>query len=119
MEIVETNSQARRLAMLCHLLSFAYCILRMGLVLAPALIWMSQRRHYTFVDDQGRESVNFQITVLLAALVALGLANFVPKIGYNLLFVIGLIHLVLTFIAAYQANRGVAYRYPLCWRLIK
>lgn len=119
MEVVESNPQARRLAMACHLLSFAYCIIRMGLILGPAILWMTQRRRFPFVDDQGKESVNFQITVLGAALLIGLLSHPFPRPAAALLLLLGGIHLVLTLIAAFTANRGIAYRYPICWRLLK
>jgi uncharacterized Tic20 family protein len=40
-------------------------------------------------------------------------------IGFPLMALVGLFGLVLTIIAGIRANEGVAYRYPLCWRLVK
>jgi uncharacterized Tic20 family protein len=70
-----------------------------------------------FVDDQGKEALNFQITVFGAAVISFFLMFIL--IGFLLIFVVGLGALVLTIIAAIKANEGVAYRYPLTIRLIK
>jgi uncharacterized Tic20 family protein len=69
------------------------------------------------VDDQGKESMNFQITVAIAAIVCIPLI-FVC-VGIFLLIAVGIAALVFTVIAAIQASKGTAYRYPLALRLIK
>lgn len=69
------------------------------------------------VDDQGKESINFQITIFIAVLVCLLLA-FVG-IGFILLPVVGILWLVFVILAAIKANEGVAYRYPFNIRFIK
>ena len=70
-----------------------------------------------FVDDQGKESLNFQITVMIAAIVCIPLI-FVC-VGIVLLSVLGVLDLIFTILAAVQASKGVAYRYPFALRLIK
>ena len=69
------------------------------------------------MDEHGKESLNFQITTLIAVLIALPLIFVI--IGFFLLFVIGIAYLVLTIIAAIKANDGLPYRYPIAIRLIK
>jgi len=81
------------------------------------VIWLVQKDKMAFVDDQGKEALNFQITVFGAAVISFFLMFIL--IGFLLIFVVGLGALVLTIIAAIKANEGVAYRYPLTIRLIK
>ena len=78
---------------------------------------LDMTRAMPFVDDQGKESLNFQITVTIAAIVAAVLI--VLLVGFLLLPIVGLIALVFTIIAGIKANEGVAYRYPFALRLIK
>ncbi len=112
-----SNPQEKQLGMLCHLLALAGYIIPFGNIIGPLIIWQVKKGESSFVDDQGKESVNFQITVMLAAIVAFILCFLV--IGIFLLPVIGIADLVFIIIAALKANEGVAYRYPYTLRLIK
>jgi uncharacterized Tic20 family protein len=103
--------------MFAHLSALIGLIVPFGNVLGPLVIWLVQKDKMAFVDDQGKEALNFQITVFGAALISAFLMFIL--IGFLLIFVVGLGALVLTIIAAIKANEGVAYRYPLTIRLIK
>jgi uncharacterized Tic20 family protein len=111
------SSEERQWAMFAHLSALAGFIIPFGNIIGPLVVWMVKKETMPFVDDQGRESLNFQITVTIAALVCLML--FVVLIGMLLLPLVGLAALVLTVIAGIKANEGVDYRYPFAWRPIK
>lgn len=68
------------------------------------------------MKDQARESLNFQITVLLLALVCIPFCFVL--IGFPMLFVLGIYQLVFVIVASIRAHDGVRYRYPLALRLI-
>ena len=76
-----------------------------------------------FVDDQGKESLNFNITVAIVFLALLVLSIVTFGIGLVLAIplwvIIGIAWLVLTIIASLKAKDGIAYRYPLTLRFIK
>ncbi len=97
--------------MLCHLLAIVTGFL------GPLVIWLIKKDQSKFVDDQGKEALNFQITVLIAMLIA-GATTLIC-IGVVLVPAVGIADLVFCIIAAVEANKGVAYRYPLTLRLIK
>ena len=101
----------------CHLAAFAGYITGIGFILGPLVVWLLKRDTSAFVNDQGKEAVNFQITMLLAFIVSCVLI--IVLIGIPLLIAVGIIDLVFTIIAAIKASEGVAYRYPLNLRLIK
>jgi uncharacterized Tic20 family protein len=111
------SPEARQWAMFCHFAAFAGLLIPFGNLLGPLIVWQLKRDLDPFVDDQGKEALNFHITVSLAALVCMLLA--VVVIGFLLLPLLGLAALVLTIIAGIKANEGQSYRYPLCWRVIK
>ena len=110
-EPAEISKDARNMAMLCHLLAIFT-----GFV-APLIIWLIKKGEEPFVDQQGKEALNFQITVILAMFVA-GLLTFIC-IGVPLLFAIPVADLVFCIIASIKASNGVAYRYPVSLRLVK
>jgi uncharacterized Tic20 family protein len=111
------DKDARMMGMLCHLLSLAGLVVPFGNVLGPLVIWLVKKDTSPFVDDQGKESLNFQITATIALLIA-G-ATICIGIGFFLLPIVGIVALVLAIIAALKANEGVAYRYPFNIRFIK
>ncbi|MDN5924561.1 MAG: DUF4870 domain-containing protein [Xanthomonadales bacterium] len=94
-----------------------------GVFVGPLIIWLVKKDTMPFVDDQGKEALNFNITVAIA-FVALGLFA-IMTFGIGLIIaipawvIIGIYWLVFTIIAAIKSNEGVAYRYPLTLRLIK
>lgn len=112
------DAQARQWAMLCHYAAFFWVLAPLiGNVIGPLIVWQLKKDLHPFVDQQGKEAVNFQITYSVAMMVC-GLLAWV-LIGFPLMLLIGLAALVLTIIAGMKANAGEAYRYPLCWRVIK
>jgi uncharacterized Tic20 family protein len=94
-----------------------------GVFIGPLAIWLMKKDTLRFVDDQGKEALNFNITVAIACFALLLLSIVTLGIGLivalPLWFVIGIGWLVLTIIAAVKANNGEAYRYPLTLRLVK
>ena len=114
---VSQNSDEKLWGMLCHLLALAGYVIPLGNIIGPLIIWMVKKDQYPFVDHQGKESLNFQITVFIAAVVA-GILMLVG-IGFILLPVVGLASLVFIILASIAANNGQAYVYPISIRLIR
>lgn len=104
-------SEENMWAMLCHLSVFL-----LGW-LGPLVIWLIQREKMPLVDDQGKEALNFQISLIIYSLVCLPFCFIL--IGFAMLAGLAVFALVVTIIAAMQAHQGIAYRYPACIRLIK
>ena len=129
---VQTNglsSEERQWAMFAHLSALVGGILTsgwagsIGTFIGPLIIWLAKKDSMPFVDDQGKEALNFNITVALIflalavlSLVTLGIGLIIAIPGW---IIVGIAWLVFTIIAAVKANEGVAYRYPLTLRLIK
>lgn len=112
------DPQARRWAMLCHYAAFCWFIAPLiGNVLGPLILWQLKKDMDPFVDEQGKEALNFQITYSIVMVVCGILAWIV--IGFPLMLLASLVALVLVIIAGIKANAGEAYRYPLCIRLVK
>jgi hypothetical protein len=111
------DKEERTWGMSCHLIVFTGYIIPFASIIGPLVIWMIKRDEMPFVDDQGKESLNFQITMMLA-MIASGLLMFV-LIGFVLIFVVVIFQFIMIIIASIKANEGVYYRYPLCIRLIK
>ena len=112
------SREARKWAMLCHLIALVGLLANgIGFVLGPLVVWLVKKEDDPFIDEQGKEALNFQLTMLIAALLS-GLLVIV-LIGFVLLFVIFALMIIFPIVAAIKANDGEHYRYPLSLRLIK
>lgn len=111
------SKDERLWAMLCHLTAFAGSIIPFGHLVGPLTIWLIKKDNMPFVDDQGKEAVNFQLTMTLAAVVSFILV--LLFIGVFLLLAVMVVDIVFVIVATIKANDGVPYRYPLCIRFIK
>ncbi len=116
----EVNKDARMWAMFCHLAGLAGFIIPVILsgIIAPLIIWQIKKDDHPFIDENGKEALNFQISIGIYALVSILLIP-VFCIGAFLLTAVGIFNLVFMLIAAIKANNGFHYRYPLCIRFIK
>ncbi len=112
-----TEKKSSSIVMWCHLSAFAGVIIPFGNLLGPLFVWLWKRDEDPLVEDQGRESLNFQISILLYSLVA-GILTLI-FVGFILLIALGLFAAIQVIIAAIQADKGNKYRYPLCIRFIK
>ncbi|MEM9056368.1 MAG: DUF4870 domain-containing protein [Pseudomonadota bacterium] len=110
------SKDERTWGMLSHLSALAGFIIPFGSVIGPLVVWLMKREEMPFVADQGKEALNFQITMLLASLAALVLVLIL--VGILLLFALMIFNLVITIVAAVRANDGVRYRYPFALRLV-
>jgi uncharacterized protein len=111
------SPESRQWGMFAHLSALIGFVIPFGNILGPLIIWQMKKNEMPFVDDQGKEALNFQITVFIAMVVCIVL-TFV-LIGLLLIPIVGLAWLVFSIIAGLKANEGVAYRYPVTLRLIK
>jgi uncharacterized Tic20 family protein len=111
------SRQVRQWAMFCHLSALLGIWVPFGSLIGPLILWQMKRETDPFIDDQGKEALNFQISVAIASAICLLLM--VVVIGFFLFGLVAIGALVLTIIAGVKANEGQAYRYPFTWRLIK
>lgn len=113
------------MAMFCHLAALAGGLvgfatgipIPFGNVLGPLIIWLLKKDTMPLVNEHGKESLNFQITVSIAILTCFAL--FFLVLPLFLAPVIGIAALVLTIIGTIKASEGVLYRYPFSLRLVK
>jgi uncharacterized protein len=125
----ELGSEQRNWAMAAHLCGLLWLAGGTGLIfipfgglvlftiLGPLIIWRTKGETMPFVAEQAKESLNFQITVFLLAVIFGVLALIL--IGFVLLWILGLVNLILVIIAAITVSGGKPYRYPFCLRLVK
>jgi uncharacterized Tic20 family protein len=109
--------EERNMAMLSHLLALSgYIGVPFGNIIAPLIIYLMKKDESPFVAEQSRESLNFQISMSIYALV--GGVLTVILIGFLVLAAVWVAGVVLTIIASVKVANGEGYRYPLTIRLI-
>lgn len=110
------QKQERTWGMLCHLTALGVFIFPLGNIVGPLIVWLIKKDESPFVEDQGKESLNFQISFTIYCVLSAILI--VVVIGIFLLIALGILFIILVIIASIKANEGEKYRYPLTIRLI-
>lgn len=111
------NRDENMWAMFCHLSALVGFVIPFGNIIAPLIIWTLKKDEYPHVNDQGKEAINFQLSITVYILISVILVFVV--IGIPLLIILGIFSLIMTVIAALNANDGNKYRYPFTIRFIK
>jgi uncharacterized Tic20 family protein len=112
-----SEAQARTWAAMCHLGGLAWIVVPIANIIVPLTIWLLKREQHPLIDRNGKESLNFQISMTIYAAISVVLMAIV--IGFILLAAVAIADLVLTIIASIKTSNGDPYRYPLTIRLVK
>ncbi len=130
-----SNKNDYNTALLIHLSAFLGYLFPFGGVVGPLVIWESKKRESDFLDKNGKEAINFNLSFLLYTFI-LGLSilpfafrSIFSEIHHIDLFgiismgsiigVLAMIKFVLIILAAIKANQGEIYKYPLTIKFIK
>jgi uncharacterized Tic20 family protein len=102
----------------CHLAALAGLFLPVPFeVIGPVAVWLMFRGEMPFVDTEGRESINFQITMLLLWVACLPLVLLL--VGIPMIWMLKLLNLLLVLVAAFRASQGKRFRYPFALRFVR
>ena len=111
------DKDARNWAMICHLSALSGYFIPFGNVLGPVIVWAIKKDEFAFVDEQGKEAINFQLSVTIAYIISLVLC--LVLVGFLLLGIVAVYSLVMMVIASIKTNDGVDFRYPHVIRFLK
>ena len=111
------EESARTTAAAAHLSTFTGLIVPFGSVIGPLAIWLTRRDRDPFIDQAGREALNFGITIAIYGTVLVVAALMLVGIPFLIIGVVAWV--VLASLAAVKASQGQAYRYPLTLRLVR
>jgi len=118
MEPVTSSVNVRTWNVLCHATALiGFFVPWAGHILGPLIVWLAKRGDSAEIDAHGKESLNFQISMLIYSVVA-GLLCLI-LIGFFILVLLHVLNVVLVIVASTQASEGKLYRYPFAIRLIK
>ena len=87
--------------------------------IVPLIMWLinKDKPEKSWLTDQSKESLNFQITILIAYVICVVLSAVL--IGAFLMPIVWLVNLVFCILGGVASNKGESYRYPFALRLIK
>jgi uncharacterized protein len=111
-------SDERTWAIVAHLGPPVLSLLSFGALgfLTPLVVWLVLRDRSAYVGEQAKESLNFQITLLIAY--AIGWITLLMLIGFVIIPLVWVAALVFGILAAVAVNRHERYRYPINIRVI-
>jgi uncharacterized protein len=107
---VLTESE-RNWAMFCHLSAFSGFFFPFGGIIGPLVCWLSKKDESVWVYVNGRDSMNFQLSILLYIVLALPLCFIL--IGIPIVAALGTLKVICIIIASVKAAKGESFRYPL------
>ncbi|MEP6484452.1 MAG: DUF4870 domain-containing protein [Rudaea sp.] len=122
------TAEEKQWAMFAHLSAILGAILTghlfgIGCFLGPLVIWLMKRDTMPFVADQGKQALNFNISLAIVGAGLLLLIVMTFGIGLILAIPVAVVvsigWLIFTILAAIKASEGVAYRYPISLHLVK
>ena len=113
-----TSSDVRTWCVLCHASALLGLFLHfLGHLLGPLIVWLVKRGDSPQIDAHGKESLNFQLSMLIYDAIAVVLCFVL--IGIPILILLWVLNTIFVIVASIQASDGKLYRYPLAMRLIK
>lgn len=119
--VTAEDKDARTWGMLAHLSSYSGWLTGIGYIAGPLIVWLIKKDQYSFVDKQGKEAMNFNLSLAIylvaSILLAFTIVGLLIAIPAWIAIAVG--HLVFTLVAGIKANEGEVFRYPLTIRLIK
>lgn len=121
--ISEEEKHARTWAMLSHLAGLAGCFMPwLAHLAAPLIVWLVKRNDHPFIDAQGKESLNFQISMALYSLIGCALLA-VTIVGFLampfFLWALYVLNIIGVVVASIQTSGGKNFKYSYIIRFIK
>lgn len=117
MEIInQTKRKDNQLIVITHLSQLLTFITGFGGLIAPLIIWATQKNDVEHMDEHGKEIINFQISLIIYGIICIPLSFIV--IGIFGFIIILLLAFIMPIVNAVNASNGAPVRYPLTIRFL-
>lgn len=116
-ETASDNNAINQEAMIIQLSALSGYIIPLGSLIVPVVLWLIWREKDPYLDEMGREAVNFQLTMLVYYCICFVL--FFVLIGFLLIIAAMIFHIAYIIVGAVQTSRGVNFRYPMTIRFFR
>ena len=115
--VSSSSSSVRTWCMLAHASALVgFLVPVAGHLVGPLIVWLAKRQDSPEIDAHGKESMNFQISMLIWNCIAAILI--LVLIGIPLLILLHILNIIFVIVASIKATEGKLYRYPLTIRFI-
>jgi hypothetical protein len=112
-----SSTDVRTWNVLCHASALlGFFLPWAGHIIAPLIVWLVKRGDSPEIDAHGKESINFQLSMLVYAVIS-GILCLI-LVGFVLLAILHIVNVVLVIIASIRASEGKFYRYPITIRFL-
>jgi uncharacterized Tic20 family protein len=112
----DVSKEDKNLAAIMHLSILAGLLLPFVGILVPIIIWVLKKNESPYIDDQGKEAINFIINIFIVGIFVGILCMIV--VGFILLVPLALYLIIAPIVAAAKCSDGVYYKYPFIFRFI-
>jgi len=110
-EIRVLSESERNWSMLCHLSAFSGFFFPFGGIIGPLICWLSKRDESSWVNENGKASLNFQLSMLLYIVLAIPLCFII--VGIPIVIMLGTLKVICIIIGSVKASKGEEFRYPI------
>ena len=101
----------RNWSMLCHLSAFAGFFFPFGGIIGPLICWLTRKDESEWVNLNGRNALNFQLSILLYIVLAIPLVFII--VGIPIIAILSVLKVICIIIASVKAPKGELFKYPL------
>jgi uncharacterized Tic20 family protein len=105
------SESERNWAMLCHLSAFAGFFFPFGAIIGPLILWLSKKDESEWININGRNALNFQLSILLYLVLSIPLVFIV--IGIPIIISLAILKVICIIIGSVNASKGQLFKYPL------
>jgi uncharacterized protein len=112
----DVSKEEKNLASIMHLSILAGIFLPFVGLVVPIVIWVLKKNDSPFIDDQGKEAINFIINIFILGILVGVLCIIV--VGFILLVPLALYLIIAPIVAAAKCSDGIYYKYPFIFRFI-
>lgn len=117
-KVIVEDPQTRTWGMLCHLTALTALVgVPFGNLLGPFIIWLLKKNEMASVDEEGKKSLNFQITMTIAFVAVVPFCLIL--IGFPFLIGLAITDVILVIMASVQVNNGEPFQYPFSLKILK
>ena len=118
METYSAMREDRQVLMIMHLSQLLDFVTGIGGFIVPLILWATQKDKIQDMDEQGKEIINFQISLFIYSIVCIPLI-FLFGLGFLFLILVGILGLIFPIINAIKASNGEPTNYPMTIRIIQ
>ena len=104
---------AKNMAMLCHLIAFGGFLLPFGNIIGPVIVWMTNKAGSDFVNEHGKASVNFQMSLTIFFVISTVLILLIGPIAIAIIAGLVLYAVVMIIVNSVKAHNGEDGEYSI------